>query len=128
MRQRQSGVIINMASMLGLDPSQRRGELAHYGLVKTSVIQYTRFLAAELGPAGIRVNCIAPGTIATSRILAQAAARNIGTSSDVETIPLRRLGTVADCAGVVAFLASDLSAYVSGQCISVCGGRVLTPS
>jgi NAD(P)-dependent dehydrogenase (short-subunit alcohol dehydrogenase family) len=122
------GVIVNTSSMAALDPSKREGRLAHYGLAKGGVIQYTRFLAYELGPSGIRVNCIAPGTIETARIKAQAAARGIATAADLVNIPLRRLGTTDDCVGVVEFLVRDLSAYVTGQCISVCGGRILTPS
>jgi len=125
---RDGGVIVNIASMAALIPAVRGGRLAHYGSAKSAVVTYTRFLAAELGPFGIRVNAIAPGTIATSRNRAQAAQRDIGTSGDLDRIPLRRLGTEADCAGTLEFLASDLSGYVTGQCISVCGGRVLTPS
>jgi NAD(P)-dependent dehydrogenase (short-subunit alcohol dehydrogenase family) len=128
MRREGSGSIINMASMAGLDPSQRQGRLAHYGMAKTSVIQFTRFLAHELGPDGVRVNAVAPGTIATARIKHLAAERGIGQSSDLEHIPLRRLGTAEDIAGVVQFLAGDDASYVTGQCISACGGRVLTPS
>jgi NAD(P)-dependent dehydrogenase (short-subunit alcohol dehydrogenase family) len=123
-----SGVIVNTASMAAIDPSQRQGRLAHYGIAKSGVIQYTRFLAHELGPSGIRVNCIAPGTIETARIKAQAAARGIATASDSMNIPLRRLGTTKDCVGVVEFLVREQSSYVTGQCISVCGGRILTPS
>ncbi|MGI4816191.1 MAG: SDR family NAD(P)-dependent oxidoreductase [Janthinobacterium lividum] len=128
MRAQHSGIIVNVSSMAGLYPAVRRGALAHYGMAKTAVIQFTRFLAEEVGPDGIRVNCLSPGSIATARIKALSAARNIGTSADEEQIPLRRLGTAEDCAGVLEFLTTDLSAYVSGQCISVCGGRVLTPS
>jgi NAD(P)-dependent dehydrogenase (short-subunit alcohol dehydrogenase family) len=128
MRDAHGGSIVNIASMAALDPSQRKGKLAHYGMAKTSVVQFTRFLAHEVGPDGIRVNAIAPGTIGTARIKALAAARGIGADSDLQNIPLRRLGTADDIAGAVQFLATDLSAYVSGQCISVCGGRILTPS
>jgi NAD(P)-dependent dehydrogenase (short-subunit alcohol dehydrogenase family) len=120
--------IVNVASMAALDPSQRAGRLAHYGTAKAGVIEYTRYLAHELGPSGVRVNCISPGTIKTARIAAQAAAREIGTDDDIKEIPLRRLGTEDDCAGVLEFLVTDLSGYVTGQVISVCGGRVLTAS
>lgn len=88
----------------------------------------TRHLAAELGPDGIRVNRITPGIVMTGRVMAQAQARGIGTAADLAPIPLGRFGTSEDCAGVLELLVSDLSAYVTGQCASVCGGRVLTPS
>jgi NAD(P)-dependent dehydrogenase (short-subunit alcohol dehydrogenase family) len=61
----------------------------------------------------------------TSRVAAQAASRGVGTNSEAERVPLRRL---EDCAGVLEFLTTDLSQYVTGQVISVCGGAVLTPS
>jgi NAD(P)-dependent dehydrogenase (short-subunit alcohol dehydrogenase family) len=92
------------------------------------VTQYTRYLAAELGPYGIRANCLAPGIIMTSRVAAQAAARGVGTNEEADRVPLRRLGQVEDCAGVLEFLVTDLSQYVTGQVISVCGGAVLTPN
>lgn len=128
MRARRRGSIVNIASMAGLDPSQRGGLLAHYGMAKTGAIQFTRFLASELGPEGVRVNAVAPGTIATARIRQLAASRGIGQDADIERIPLRRFGEAEDIAGVVQFLAGDDSAYVTGQCLSVCGGRILTPS
>ena len=82
----------------------------------------------DLGPHGIRANCLAPGVMLTARVAAQAAARGIGTDAEAAKVPLRRLGQVEDCAGVLEFLATDLSQYVTGQVISVCGGAVLTPN
>jgi NAD(P)-dependent dehydrogenase (short-subunit alcohol dehydrogenase family) len=64
----------------------------------------------------------------TSRVAAQAASRRIGTNEEANRILLRRPGQVEDCAGVLEFLATDLSQYVTGQVISVCGGNVLTPN
>ncbi|HEY4069051.1 MAG TPA: SDR family NAD(P)-dependent oxidoreductase, partial [Burkholderiaceae bacterium] len=95
------GAIVNLSSKAGLDASARGGRLAPYGIAKTGVIQYTRHLAQDLGPHGIRVNCIAPGAIMTARVAAQAKARNIGTAADVAAIPLGRLGTAQDIAGVL---------------------------
>jgi NAD(P)-dependent dehydrogenase (short-subunit alcohol dehydrogenase family) len=64
----------------------------------------------------------------TARVAAQAARRGVGTDEEAARIPLRRLGQVEDCAGVLEFLSTDLSQYVTGQVISVCGGAVLTPN
>jgi NAD(P)-dependent dehydrogenase (short-subunit alcohol dehydrogenase family) len=106
----------------------QQGLLAAYSAAKAAVTQYTRYLAAELGPHGIRANCLAPGIMMTSRVAAQAATRGVGTNEEAERVPLRRLGQVEDCAGVLEFLVTDLSQYVTGQVISVCGGAVLTPN
>ncbi len=127
MRAQGGGVIVNVSTMAAATVIGR-GLLAHYGMAKAAVAQYTRYLAAELGPDSIRANCIAPGPIQTSRVVAQAAARGIARADDARRIPLRRLGTVEDCANVLEFLATDLSSYVTGQSISVCGGSVLSPS
>lgn len=128
MRVQKSGNIINVGSTLGIDAAHRGGRMAHYGMAKTGVIQFTRFLAVEVGPDGIRVNCIAPGSTATARVASQAKARGMVTDDDLPKIPLRRLGTVDDMAGPLEFFATDLSSYVTGQCLSVCGGKVLTAS
>jgi NAD(P)-dependent dehydrogenase (short-subunit alcohol dehydrogenase family) len=125
MKAQKSGVIINVstAAARSIAPG---GRMAMYGAAKAAVVQYTRSLASELGPFGIRANCLAPGIILTGRIRQQAEERGLGTAGDVERVALRRLGDAEDCAGVVEFLATDLSRYVTGQCISVCGGSVLT--
>jgi NAD(P)-dependent dehydrogenase (short-subunit alcohol dehydrogenase family) len=128
MQAQGSGSIVNIASGLGLEPAARAGLGAHYGLSKAAVVHYTRTLAAELGPLGIRVNAVSPGMIATARVVAAAAARKIGTDEDVAKVSLRRRGSAEEIASVVEFFASDASSYVSGQCLSVCGGRILTPS
>ncbi|HEY0799261.1 MAG TPA: SDR family oxidoreductase, partial [Steroidobacteraceae bacterium] len=92
---------------------------------KAAVLRYTQSLAVELGPDGIRVNCIAPGIIESARIKALAAVRNLGTEAQAMANPLRRLGTPEDCAGVLEFFVSDLSKYVTGECIRVSGGSTL---
>jgi NAD(P)-dependent dehydrogenase (short-subunit alcohol dehydrogenase family) len=127
MREQGAGVIVNISSTAGITTAPG-GRLAHYAMTKAAVAHYTRYLASEVGPHGIRVNCIAPGIMMTSRVAAQSAARGIGTDAEARRIPLRRLGMPADCAKVPEFLVTDLSDYVTGQCISVCGGAVLTPS
>ncbi len=123
----KSGVIVNTSSTAARTVA-RGGSLSHYGAAKAAVTHYTRDLAAELGPSGIRVNAIAPGVMLTARVKSLAEQRGIGVASEANHVPLRRLGEVEDCAGVVEFLVTDLSRYVTGQCISVCGGASLTPA
>ena len=89
------------------------------------MIHYTRGLAAELGPDNINVNCIAPGWILSSRAIAWGRAEKEKREELEARIALRRLGLPEDCAKVVEFLVTDLSDYVTGQCIPVCGGYVL---
>jgi NAD(P)-dependent dehydrogenase (short-subunit alcohol dehydrogenase family) len=64
----------------------------------------------------------------TARVASQSAARGIGTGAEAALVPMGRLGQVEDCAGVLEFLTTDLSQYVTGQVISVCGGVVLHPN
>lgn len=127
MRRQGGGAIVNTASV-GARYIVPGGGMAIYGAAKAAVVQYTRSLAAEVGPFGIRANCIASGVIRTARIIASAARRDVGGTFAPENIPLGRHGTAEDCARVVEFLAGGLSAYVTGQCISVCGGAILTPA
>lgn len=127
MRARGSGVIVNLSSQSGVS-AYPGGKMALYASAKAAVTQYTRYLAAEVGPWGIRANCIAPGIILTSRVAAQAAARSVGSDAQAAEIPLRRLGVPEDCVGVMEFLVTRLSQYVTGQCICVDGGAVLTPN
>lgn len=127
MRERGGGVIVNFSSQTGVSVYPG-GLMAAYAAAKAAVTQYTRFLAAEVGPWGVRANCIAPGIILSSRVAAQAAQRAVGSEAQAAALPLRRLGVPQDCVGVMEFLVTDLSAYVTGQCICVDGGAVLTPN
>ncbi|GGC65586.1 SDR family NAD(P)-dependent oxidoreductase [Chelatococcus reniformis] len=124
MTRQESGCIVNVSSAAARTTAAR-GAMAGYGAAKAAVTHFTRSLAAELGPHGIRANCIAPGVIWSSRVKVQSEARGIGRESESGHIPLGRYGTPEDCALVVEFLVTDLSRYVTGQCISVCGGSVL---
>ena len=123
MQAARSGKIVNVASQAGLWSGHNAGGMA-YKVAKAGVIHYTRVLAAELGPHNIHVNSIAPGYVLSSRAVAQG--RNSPEVRDrlLQDIPLGRLGVPEDCAKVVEFLVTDLSDYVTGQCIPVCGGYV----
>lgn len=115
MRQR-SGSIINMASVVGV--SGNAGQ-ANYSASKAGMIGLAKSTAKELGSRGIRANAIAPGFIITD--MTNALSEDVKKQWAAQ-IPLRRCGTPEDVAGVATFLASDLSAYVSGQVIHCCGG------
>ncbi|MEO5665882.1 MAG: SDR family NAD(P)-dependent oxidoreductase [Nocardioides sp.] len=121
---RPGASVVNIATG-GVDIDTVTGSNAVYASVKAAVVRYTRSLAVELGPSGIRANCISPGLIETARIKALAAERGLGTPEQVAGVPLRRFGTTDDVAGVVEFLATDLSGYVTGECIRVTGGTEL---
>jgi NAD(P)-dependent dehydrogenase (short-subunit alcohol dehydrogenase family) len=122
-----AGSIVNATGQSAIT-TYKDGLLANYGAAKISVLYYTRALAAQLGPRGIRANCVSPGVTMTARIASQAAARGVGTDDELSAIPLRRFAQPDDIAKAVEFLAGDMSSYVTGQCLSVCGGAVLTPS
>jgi 3-oxoacyl-[acyl-carrier protein] reductase len=99
------------------------GSYAHYGAAKAAITHYTRSLAQDLDPFGVTANCIAPGVIATGRIMQTVIPGSINANRDrSEQVALRRLGTVGDCAKVVEFLATDLSDYVTGAVIPIDGG------
>ena len=128
MKKQASGKIINIGSQAGVR-GNLLGQNAHYCVAKAGIAQYTRLLAGELGPFNITVNCMSPGIVITSRAIKQFN-RDSEQSAAIYNpqIALRRMGTTEDCAKVIEFLATDLSDYVTGQVISVCGGMVLSPS
>jgi len=116
MLKQRNGSIINMSSVVGI--SGNAGQ-TNYSASKAGMIGFTKSIAKELGSRNIRCNAIAPGFIETDM--------TSGLPDDVRknwmaTIPLRRGGTPEDVANACIFLASDLSAYVTGQVIPVCGG------
>ena len=116
MAKQRGGSIISMSSVVGV--SGNAGQ-CNYSASKAGMIGLTKSIAKEMGPRGIRANCIAPGFIISDMT---AALPDDVREQWVKTIPLRRGGTPEDVAKVALFLASDLSAYVSGQVIHCCGG------
>jgi NAD(P)-dependent dehydrogenase (short-subunit alcohol dehydrogenase family) len=124
MKRQRSGKIVTVGSQAGLR-SQGAGGGTSYSVAKAAVHHYTRKLAAELGPFGITVNCIAPGWILSSRAIASGRNRPETRDRLLQEIALKRLGEPEDCAKVVEFLVTDLSDYVTGQVIPVCGGVCL---
>jgi 3-oxoacyl-[acyl-carrier protein] reductase len=124
MKRQRSGKIVTVSSVAGMAPSADGG-YAHYGAAKAAIAHYTRYLAQDLGPFGVTANCIAPGVIATGRIMQTVIpGSSQGNRDRAELVALRRLGTVEDCARVVEFLATDLSDYVTGAVIPIDGGLV----
>lgn len=115
----KSGSIINMSSVVGV--SGNAGQ-ANYAASKAGMIGFTKSVAQELGSRNIRCNAIAPGFIETEMTekLDQKFVEEWRA-----TIPLKRGGTPTDVANTTLFLASDLSAYVTGQTIHVCGGMLM---
>jgi len=117
MAARGSGAIVAIASVSGLRSAPLHGP---YGAAKAGLMSLVRTLAVELGQNGVRVNAVAPGAVLTPRVEAiMSEERRIESAS---TIPLGRLATPDDIARAVAFLASDLAAYVTGQTLAVDGG------
>ena len=119
MVERKSGSIIFNASIAGV-VGQRN--IDAYTASKGGLVALTRALAASLGESGIRVNAIAPGSIDTPMI--RPILTEASTAERLAAIPLRRIGTPEDIAGLALFLASDHAAYVTGQIIACDGGRV----
>lgn len=115
MARQRKGSIINMSSVVGV--SGNAGQ-CNYSASKAGLIGLAKSIAKEMGPRGIRANCIAPGFIMTD--MTSALPDKVREEWE-KTIPLRRGGTPEDVANVALFLASDLSSYVSGQVINCCG-------
>lgn len=92
---------------------------AAYSASKAAVIGLTKALAKELGPSGIRVNCVAPGPILTDMLTGLS---HVDLGALAEEVPLGRIGTPEDVAELIAFLASDNSSYITGQIIGCDGG------
>lgn len=115
MARQRGGSIINMSSVVGV--SGNAGQ-CNYSASKAGMIGLAKSIAKEMGPRGIRANCIAPGFIITD--MTNQLSQEVR-EAWAQQIPLRRGGTPEDVANVALFLASDLSGYVSGQVIHCCG-------
>jgi len=115
----RSGSIINMSSVVGVKGNAGQ---ANYAASKAGLIGFTKSIAAELGSRNIRCNAIAPGFIETemTEVLDQAVVEQWRNA-----IPLKRGGQPEDVANATVFLASDMSAYITGQTIHVCGGMLM---
>lgn len=116
MMKQRYGSIINMSSVVGVEGNAGQ---SNYSASKAGMIGFTKSIAQELGSRNIRCNAIAPGFIETE--MTHQLKEDVR-DAWIKTIPLRRSGKPEDVADVVTFLASDLSSYVTGQVIKVCGG------
>jgi 3-oxoacyl-[acyl-carrier protein] reductase len=122
MKKQGNGNIITISSTAG-----QRGEANHsdYAASKGAIISFTKSLASELGPHGIRVNCVAPGWVDTEMSAVALREDPAGRRAIESAIPLRRIATAEEIAGPVLFLASDLAGHVHGEILNVNGGSVL---
>jgi 3-oxoacyl-[acyl-carrier protein] reductase len=116
MLKQRAGSIINMSSVVGI--SGNAGQ-SNYSASKAGIIGFTKSIAREIGSRNVRCNAIAPGFIMTE--MTERLPDDVR-DEWIKNIPLKRSGTPEDVANLTLFLASDLSSYISGQVISVCGG------
>jgi 3-oxoacyl-[acyl-carrier protein] reductase len=123
MKTQRWGRIVNTASQAALQ-AQQEGVYASYGVAKAGVVTYTRYLAQELAPYGITVNCIAPAYVSTERLEKTVFSIPGWREKFVDQISLGRMAQPDDISKVVEFLVTDLGDYVTGQCLSVCGGAI----
>jgi 3-oxoacyl-[acyl-carrier protein] reductase len=121
MIERRCGVIVTMASNAGrlLDITLN----AAYAAAKGGIVVFTRHLAKEIGPQGIRANCVAPATVSTKRV--EALMSDDRRASIADMAPLGRLGKPEDVAAATLFLCSDAAAWITGVTLDVAGGRVM---
>jgi 3-oxoacyl-[acyl-carrier protein] reductase len=122
---KQGGAIVNVASVAarkGIPPGSE-GSSGPYAVAKAGVMGLTRQLALELGPFGVRVNCVAPGVIASGRLkrVFEITKQNHGPEGPLATIPMGRVGTVAECAALIVALCTDDTSYMTGVTVDANG-------
>lgn len=117
MIKQKSGAIVNIGSVDGKEPP---GGNAHYSAAKAGVMNITKTFALELAKYGIRVNCVAPGWVATPNILANDRWKMI-----INKIPIGRLAKAEEIADGVLFLLSDSSSYITGEILDINGGLMM---
>lgn len=117
MMKAKSGSIINMSSIIGMRGNAGQSS---YAASKAGIIGFTKSIALELGSRNIRCNAIAPGFVETD--MTHYLKEGEASKSFLEKIPLGRFGSAEEIANTTLFLASNMSGYVTGQVISVCGG------
>jgi len=117
MMKARKGSIINMSSIVGIRGNAGQSS---YAASKAGIIGFTKSVALELGSRNIRCNAIAPGFVETD--MTHYLKEGEGSKTFLEKIPLGRFGSAEEIANTTLFLASDMSSYVTGQAISVCGG------
>jgi 3-oxoacyl-[acyl-carrier protein] reductase len=121
MVERKTGTIVNVVSIAGRNGGGP-GAMA-YASAKGGLIAFTKGLAKELAPSGIRVNAVSPGVIDTPFHEVFSTPEMIKTF--VAGIPMGRIGTAVECATVIAFLASQAASYIAGETIEVNGGQLM---
>jgi 3-oxoacyl-[acyl-carrier protein] reductase len=121
MMERKRGAIVNVASIAGRNGGGPGA--GPYSAAKAALIAYTKSLAKEMAPYGVRVNAVSPGVIDTPFHAVFSTPEMI--RSFVATIPLGRVGTPMECAKTIAFLASDAASYIVGETIEINGGQLM---
>ena len=122
---KQGGAIVNVASVAarkGIPPGAE-GSSGPYAVAKAGVMGLTRQLALELGPFGVRVNCVAPGVVASGRLKRVMAltGKERGPEGPMSTIPMGRVGTVEECAALIVALCTDDTSYMTGVTVDANG-------
>ena len=122
---KQGGAIVNVASVAarkGIPPGSE-GSSGPYAVAKAGVMGLTRQLALELGPFGVRVNCVAPGVIASGRLkrVFEITKQDHGPEGSLKTIPMGRVGTVPECAALIVALCTDDTSYMTGVTVDANG-------
>jgi NAD(P)-dependent dehydrogenase (short-subunit alcohol dehydrogenase family) len=121
MKDQKSGVIVNISSDIGFSGDANRSA---YAAAKAAIVGFSKTLALELAPFGVRANVVAPGRIATKRV--RATYSDAEWEAAAKRIPLGHAGEPEDIAEAVAFLASDASRHMTGQTLHINGGRIMT--